>query len=332
MLTVGVSGLTGMIGRNLILESRRSPEVADRFRWVAFVRPTSATGFLREQELELRELDYGDPSSFAGKVEDVEVFVHLAGLTKTPRPRDYYTANTRVTETVLAGLARYGRRLRHFLYSSSMSAGGPSRSADHFKSEDEPPNPISDYGRSKLQAEALVRGSGLPWTVLRFPLVFGPFDRDGLVLMRMARRSWVGNFGADENCFSYLFAQDAARLLFRVLANGKPLGEVCNVCYDLPCRTTEFLLRVRRELGLPQELRRFNFPTWAGRLGGRFLAVWQGLIGKASIVNGEKVGEILAKYWVVSNRRFREALGLPPIQEQGALAETVRWHRERGQL
>jgi nucleoside-diphosphate-sugar epimerase len=332
MLTIGVSGLTGMIGRNLILESRRSPEASAQFRWVAFVRPTSATGFLREQKLELRELDYGDPSSLAGKVEDVEVFIHLAGLTKTPWSHDFYAANTRATETVLAGLVRHGRRLRHFLFSSSISASGPSRSADHFKSEGEPCNPVSDYGRSKLQAEALIRSSGLPWTVLRFPIVFGPFDEDGLFLMRMGRRGWVGSFGAEENCFSYLFAQDAARLLFRVLAKDRLFGEVYNVCYDRPCGTTEFLLRVRRELGLPPELRRYSIPAWVGSLAGHFLAAWQGLRGKASIVNAEKIGEIIARYWVASNRKFREALDIPAIQEQGALAETVHWFRERGLL
>jgi nucleoside-diphosphate-sugar epimerase len=332
MLTVGVSGLTGMIGRNLILESRRSPEASAQFRWVAFVRPTSATDFLRQQKLETRELDYGDPSSLAGKVEDVEVFLHLAGLTKTPRSRDFYTANTRVTETVLAGLARYGRRLRHFLFSSSISASGPSRSADHFKSEAEPCDPMSEYGRSKLQAEALIHGSGLPWTVLRFPIVFGPFDEDGLFLLRMARRGWVGSFGPEENCFSYLFAQDAARLLFRVLGSSRFFGGVYNICYDRPCSTTQFLLQVRRELGLPPELRRLNLPPWVGRLAGRFLTAWQGLRGKASIVNAEKIGEVLARYWVVSNLRFREALGMSPIQEQGALAETVHWFQERGLL
>jgi nucleoside-diphosphate-sugar epimerase len=332
MLTIGVTGLTGMIGRNLILESRRSPPASGEWRWIAFVRPTSATDFLRQQGAELRELDYGDPASLAGKVEDVEVFLHLAGLTKTCRPREFHEVNTGVTGILLAGLRRHGRRLRHFLFSSSLSAAGPSRSAEHFKSEEEPCNPVSEYGRSKLQAEQLIRGSGLPWTVLRFPPIFGPYDRDGLLLMRMARSGWMSSFGAGEDRFSYLFIQDAARLFFRMVLNERLFGGVFNVCYDTPNSTREFCARVRSELGLPPGLRQLRFPRWCGRLAGGCLAVWQGLRGRASIANGDKASEILAKYWIASNRKIREALQLPSIREQGALAETVRWFREKGLL
>jgi nucleoside-diphosphate-sugar epimerase len=332
MLTIGVSGLTGMIGRNLILESRRSPQASAQWRWVAFVRATSDTDFLRQQGVELRELDYGHPESLAGKVEDVEVFLHLAGLTKTSRPLEFYAANTQVTDTLLAGLRRYGRRLRHFLFSSSLSASGPSRSAEHFKCEDEPCTPISEYGRSKLQAEQLIRSSGLPWTVLRFPAIFGPYDRDGLLLLRLARRGWTTSFGAGEDCFSYLFAQDAARLFFRMLLNERLIEGLYNVCYDEPSCAGEFFIRVRRELGLPPKLHRLRFPLWCGRLAGSFLAAWKCRHGRDSIVNADKIGELLAKYWVASNRKIRDALELPSIQEEGALAETVRWFQARGLL
>ena len=332
MLTIGVSGLTGMIGRNLILESRHSPPSSGEWRWVAFVRPTSATDFLRQQGAELREVDYEDPASLAGKVEDVDVFLHLAGLTKTCRPREFYEANTRVTDTLVTGLRRHARRLRHFLFSSSISASGPSRSAEHFKSEEEPCNPISDYGRSKLQAEELIRGSGLPWTVLRFPAIFGPYDPDGLFLMRVARSGWTSSFGAGDDCFSYLFAQDAARLLFRMLLDKRLIEGLYNVCYDAPSSTVEFFLRVRRELGLPPKLRLLRVPLWFGRLVGSCLGTWKGLRGRASILNADKITEFLAKYWVTSNRKIREALELPTIREQGALAQTVRWFREKGLL
>jgi nucleoside-diphosphate-sugar epimerase len=332
MLTIGVSGLTGMIGRNLILESRRSPEASAQWRWVAFVRSVSATEFLRQQGVELRELDYADPASLSGKVEDVDAFIHLAGLTKTSRPRDFYSANTRVTETLLAGLVRYAGRLRHFLFSSSIAASGPSRSADHFKSEEEPCSPVSEYGRSKLQAERLIRDSGLPWTVLRFPVIFGPFDQDGLILLRLARSGWKGSFGAGEDMFSYLFAQDAAGLMLRMVLNERLIGGVYNVCYDLPSSVVELFRRVRDELGLPARMRSFRLPRWIGRLGLNCLAAWQGALGRATILNHDKIDELLAKYWVVSNGRIRDAVGIPTIREHGALAETVRWYRERGLL
>ena len=120
--------------------------------------------------------------------------------------------------------------------------------------------------------------------------------------------------------------------MLRIVGDGRLFGGVYNLCYDQPCRTSEFVSRVRAELGLPGQIRCFRLPRWFGRLAARFLAGWQGLIGKASITNAEKIGEILAGSWTASNRKIREALNIASIQEQGALAETVRWFRERGLL
>jgi hypothetical protein len=117
-----------------------------------------------------------------------------------------------------------------------------------------------------------------------------------------------------------------------MLLNARLFEGLYNVCYDAPSRTGEFLIRVRRELGLPPKLRRLHFPLWCGRLAGSCLAAWKGRRGRASIVNSDKIAELLAKYWVVSNRKIRDALELPSIREEGALAETVRWFQARGLL
>ena len=39
---------------------------------------------------------------------------------------------------------------------------------------------LSDYGWSKHEAEGVVAGSGLPWTIVRPPAVYGPGDRETL--------------------------------------------------------------------------------------------------------------------------------------------------------
>src|SRR3546814_6879313 len=47
---------------------------------------------------------------------------------------------------------------------------------------------LSNYGWSKERAEAIVQGSGLDWTIVRPPAVFGPGDTEMLDMFRMARR------------------------------------------------------------------------------------------------------------------------------------------------
>ena len=47
------------------------------------------------------------------------------------------------------------------------------------------------YGASKARSEELVRGSGLDWTIVRPPAVYGPGDKETLELFRMAKAGLI---------------------------------------------------------------------------------------------------------------------------------------------
>src|SRR3546814_19291408 len=66
--------------------------------------------------------------------------------------------------------------LRRFIHISSLAAREPELSA---------------YGASKAKSEKLVAASGLEWTIIRPPAVYGPGDRETLELFKMARRGLV---------------------------------------------------------------------------------------------------------------------------------------------
>ena len=59
-----------------------------------------------------------------------------------------------------------------------MAAAGPRLEGARFRG-DEPPHPVTAYGRSKLAAEEAVR-EPLPWTIVRPPMVYGPRDQEVL--------------------------------------------------------------------------------------------------------------------------------------------------------
>ena len=55
--------------------------------------------------------------------------------------------------------------------------------------ETDPPRPTDAYGRSKLAAEDAVRAAGVPFTILRPVLIYGPGVKGNLArLIELARK------------------------------------------------------------------------------------------------------------------------------------------------
>ena len=69
---------------------------------------------------------------------------------------------------------RNGRRLRRFIYVSTISALDQSTRPSRVLDQNSKPAPRTDYGRSKLLAERVLLDSGIPVIVLRLPFLYGP--------------------------------------------------------------------------------------------------------------------------------------------------------------
>jgi UDP-glucose 4-epimerase len=77
--------------------------------------------------------------------------------------------------------------MRRFVFISSIGAQSGATS-DHPLSETDVPRPAKAYGRAKLAAEAAVRAAGVPYTILRPVLVYGPDPKANI-----ARLKWLAS-------------------------------------------------------------------------------------------------------------------------------------------
>ena len=138
-----------------------------------------------------------------------DVIVHAAGRTRAATARQLQIANVEVTREAVHAAAELGARLIHI---SSQAAAGPG-TPERPRSEDDPPSPLTAYGRSKLAAEEVVRTSHrLRWTIVRPALVYGPADRNTLPLFQLARRGIaLGAARSPAPAYTFVHVDDVAR-------------------------------------------------------------------------------------------------------------------------
>ena len=118
------------------------------------------------------EVVWGDvtrPQSLEGVVDGVDAVIHLAGIVPPlteERPDLAAQVNVDGTAALVEAVRRTDRRLP-FLYASSTVVFGPRADAHGPVGPDHRPSPSSVYARTKLEAEEVLRGSGIDYVILR---------------------------------------------------------------------------------------------------------------------------------------------------------------------
>ena len=149
--------------------------------------------------------DLADRAALDGLVAGADAIIHVAGVLKARDAAGFELGNVEGTKLLLA--AAQAADTRRFILVSSLAAREPR---------------LSLYGASKAKAEGLVEQSGLDWTIVRPPAVYGPGDRETLDLFKMARGGQI--FMPPAGRLSLIHVDDLAALLLALAAPDGPTG------------------------------------------------------------------------------------------------------------
>lgn len=192
-MTIAVTGGTGFVGQALIdLALGEGQEVAALARSPQEKR--EGVGWVPG--------DLADKAALARLMEGAQAVIHVAGVVNAPDPAGFERGNVSGTLNLVEAAVAAG--VPRLVFVSSLSAREPA---------------ISAYGASKHRAERLVKASGLDWTIVRPPAIYGPRDREMLELFRAAKWGFVPT--PKEGRASLIHVEDLARLLFALLAGGE---------------------------------------------------------------------------------------------------------------
>jgi len=253
------------------------------------------------------------PDSLAEMAAGSDVVMHIAGVVNVPTRAAFEAGNATATAHVID--ASRGAGVSRFVHVSSLAAREPT---------------LSDYGWSKERAEAVVTASGLDWTIVRPPAVFGPGDTEMLDLFRMARRGIA--LLPPSGRMSAIYVDDLARLLVALASDP---GASIGATYEPDDGETGgwthrgFARAIGRAVGR-SHVAALAVPAAVLKAGGR--------IDKLVRRDRAKLTPDRARYithpdWVATKgAQPPDALWRPECHTDDALAETVRWYRREGWL
>jgi nucleoside-diphosphate-sugar epimerase len=312
-----VTGAAGFIGSHLVEALQ-----AGGYRFRSLVR---RAGCRLPGEVAVCDLVRGEGLEAA--LRGVDVVVHLAGVTKALCSLDYYTGNALATQVLARALA--GRNIR-FVHVSSLAASGPSPDGSPLTEEAET-HPITDYGKSKLEAEHVVRTLLPDATIVRPPVVYGPRDTGVWQVLRPLTKGWGLEIRGGERWFSTIYVTDLVNGLLAAAFQGAAAGRTYFLAHPKPVSWSELAASVSQIIGRP--VRVLRIPPAAARTIGWGAELWAKASGRPGILSRDKIREAQCPYWTCAPRRAAAELGFEASTDwPEGLAQTLAWYKGAGWL
>jgi len=320
-----VTGASGFVGSHLVdCLLRRGYEVT------CLLRSTSNRQWLDGKPVRLAECELlGNRSELRRAVSRQGVVFHVAGAVRAFDYAGFLRVNADATEELLRACTEAEESPQRFVLVSSVAACGPGSGGEPI-TERSVAGPVSEYGRSKLEAErrAVPFANAIELVIVRPTAIYGPRDRETLPLLRLARHGILPAFAGKEQLHNLCYVED--------IAEGIALAGEASVDSG-----ALFLLGAAEEHTMEQlaEILCRQFGRGARLLpmprallysaAGISEAVAR-LIRRPAMLNRQKVQELVAS-WCLDISLARERLGYEPrwSLEQG-LSDTVGWYRNHG--
>lgn len=219
-----VTGASGFIGRRLCVAlAARGADV------VAVVREATQKRVPGGSIEVVTHGDFSATTDWGLPLREVDAVIHLAGRAhrSSKNSAAVYKAFERTNVHATLALAKQCIKadVKRFVYISSVKAAGE-RSGQQPLTEDITPRPEDAYGKTKLEAEALLLAlEGLQTVILRPPLVYGPAVRGNFLwLLRLAKSGLPVPLGCAFNQRSMIYLENLVDCLMTCAQNPRATG------------------------------------------------------------------------------------------------------------
>jgi dihydroflavonol-4-reductase len=325
-----ITGGTGFIGSRLALAAR-----SDGHDIVVAGQLNSDPERARAKELETAgvRIDQGplQDAAYARRiVADCDAVIHLAAAQHEANVPDayFFDVNVNGTQTLLEACKASG--VKRFVYGSTIGVYGESTGAT--LDENSTPRPMNVYGRSKLQAEEVVKTfkDALEVSIVRISETYGPADFRLLKLFKAINRGRFFMIGSGLNQRQVIHVLDLSRGLLLAASSPAAINETFVMAGVETMTTRDMVRQIAMALGRsPPALRA---PLWPFLAAAMLFEITMTPLGMQPPLHRRRL-DFFRKSFVFSTAKAQRLLGFAPkVTFAAGAAEAAKWYRDQGYL
>ncbi|UEG51771.1 NAD-dependent epimerase/dehydratase family protein [Mucilaginibacter daejeonensis] len=316
-----ITGASGFVGFHLIEAALKAG-----YEVYAAVRKSSKVNHLKDLDIQYAYTNFNSVEALQEEIEQnkYDHIIHAAGVTKANSASEYDAVNTTYTVN-LAKAAVASKRIQKFVFVSSLAAVGPLPSIEGCLNEESTQAPVTAYGQSKKRAEeALKNIEGLNYVILRPTAVYGPRDKDILIVLKQFANRFEPYIAKMDQHLSFIYVKDLAQACVLGLSHGQREAYLLSdgKRYD----RYEMANITKRLLNISTF--RIHLPLPVVKVIAQMAESVSRVTKKASALNVEKLNELTAANWICSIDKARQELEFSPKYDlEKGLEETLTWYK-----
>lgn len=268
------------------------------------------------ESLSLRDKEWSKLMS-----QEADAIVHLAGkahdLEKTADESEYFKINRDLTIDVFQEFLKSD--IQDFFFFSSVKAVVDT--AHTVVNEEIIPQPLTPYGKSKLEAEQYLLSQTLPpdkrLFIIRPCMIHGAGNKGNLnVLFNVLEKGVPWPLANFENNRSFLSVENLSFMMYEMLNNKSLESGIYNFADDAPLSTNELVVIINKVLG--KKTKFLHIPKFLIHA----IAICGDIIGLP--LNTERMKKLTENY-IVSNQKIKKALGIErlPLSPREGITLTI---------
>ena len=326
-----ITGASGFIGSFIVEEAlKRGLDT-----WAA-VRGSSSKAYLQDERINLIALNLSLREELIEQLRphQFDYVVHAAGVTKCIDKRDFRRINTEGTRNLVLAFQQLKMPVKRFVYLSSLSVFGAIREQQPYEEirETDTPQPNTEYGRSKLEAEQwLDTLKDFPYVILRPTGVYGPRERDYFLMAKSIKGHSDFAVGYKRQDITFVYVSDVVQAVFLAIEKGQT-GRKYFLSDGEVYQSTTFSDLIHEELGRPWWIR-ITAPVWVLRIVTFFGEHIGRMTGKISALNNDKYNILRQRNWRCDIQPAIDELGYQPqVKLKEGVRRSIKWYKEQGWL